>query len=297
MIIQDLQKRGLIQPPKWMPDNCAYITIMGSQAYAVSDGKSDEDLYGFCFPPKDMVFPHLAGEIPGFGKQLKRFDVWQQHGIKRQDNGKEYDLAIYSIVRYFHLCMENNPNMIDSLFTPDSCVKHITEVGGMVRAHRCEFLHKGAWHKFKGYAYAQVHKMEIKNPDPSSKRYASIQEHGYDVKFAYHVVRLLGEIQQILEEGDLDLTRNNEQLKAIRRGEWTMAEIVDHFKRKEVELEALYTNSKLQHSPNEPVIKGLLLGCLEHHYGSISKAVSRDTSVDAFIRDLESVIEKYRSPQ
>lgn len=163
MILQELKKRNLIQPPKWLPDNCAYITLMGSQAYAVSSDTSDEDLYGFCLPPKEMVFPHLAGEIPGFGQQLKRFDVWQQHGIKRSDNKTEYDFAIYSIVRYFQLCMENNPNMIDSLFTPQSCVKHITSVGQMVRDSRKLFLHKGCWHRFKGYSYKQLAKCDVKD--------------------------------------------------------------------------------------------------------------------------------------
>jgi hypothetical protein len=30
------------------------------------------------------------------------------------------------------------------------------------------------------------------------------------VKFAYHVVRLIGEVEQILTEGDIDLRRNRE---------------------------------------------------------------------------------------
>lgn len=295
MIIDELKARNLIQPPKWLPSNCAYITLMGSQAYGVSSNTSDEDLYGFCLPPKEIVFPHLAGEIPGFGTQLKRFDQWQQHHIKRLDNKTEYDFSIYSIVRYFQLCMENNPNMIDSLFTPHMCIKHITDVGTMVRNNRKLFLHKGSWHKFKGYAYAQVHKMEIKNPDPTSKRYELIMKHGYDVKFAYHVVRLMDEAEQILVEGDLDITRNREQLKSIRRGEWTMKQIIEYFSKKEAELESAYLNSKLQHKPNEPVIKQLLLDCLEHHYGSISQAVAQDASTKALIADLEGIIQKYNA--
>lgn len=294
MIIQDLEERKLISPPKWLADNCAYITIMGSQAYGVSDGKSDEDLYGFCFPPKELVFPHLAGEITGFGAQLKRFEVWQQHHIKRLDNHKEYDFSIYSIVKFFQLCMENNPNMIDTLFTPDWCVKHRTEVAGIVLENRKLFLHKGAWFKFKGYAYSQVHKMKIKNPVPGSKRFESIQKFGFDVKFAYHTVRLLSEIEQILVEGDLDLTRNREQLKAIRRGEWTEQQVMDHFTVKEKELESLYLESKLPHSPNEKAIKQLLLNCLEHHYGDLSKAVHNPAEVDNLIKEIERTIEGYK---
>ena len=162
---------------------------MGSQAYGVSIDDSDLDVYGFCIPPKDLVFPHLAGEIPGFGRQIQRFDQFQEHHVKDPNKEVEYDFTIYSIVKYFQLCMENNPNMIDSLFTPRNCVIHSTAVSELVRENRRMFLHKGAWHKFKGYAYAQMAKIRTKTNANNEKRAASIAAHGYDLKFAYHIVR------------------------------------------------------------------------------------------------------------
>ena len=85
------------------------------------------------------------------------------------------------------------------------------------------FLHKGAWHKFKGYAYSQLNKIQTKSP--TGKRAELVEAHGYDVKFAYHVVRLLLEVEQILVAGDIDLECDREQLKAIRRGEWTLPQL------------------------------------------------------------------------
>ena len=169
--------------------------------------------------------------------------------------------------------MENNPNVLDSLFTPVTCVLHSTRIGEMVRENRRIFLHKGSWHKFKGYAYSQLHKMDIKTPQIGSKRAADIEAHGFDVKFAYHVVRLLDEVEQILTTGDIDLQRSREVLKAIRRGEWTAEQVREFFAQKEKALEAAYDNSKLPHSPDEAQIKTLLLSCLEAHYGSLTDAV------------------------
>lgn len=159
MIIQKLQTQNLIHPPKWLPDNLIYCTVMGSDAYGVSSGSSDIDVYGYCIPRKDMVFPHLAGEIPGFGRQIQKFEQWSEHHVEQPGTDKIYDFSIYSIVKYFYLCMENNPNMIDSLFTPQRCIIHNTQIGEHVRSNRKMFLHKGSWHKFKGYAYAQLHKI------------------------------------------------------------------------------------------------------------------------------------------
>src|SRR5687767_8168867 len=113
-----LEKQGLIHPPSWLKDNVHYEVMTGSVSYAVSDDLSDEDIVGWCIPRKEMVFPNLAGVIVGFGNQGDKFDQFQQHGVEDSNKKKSYDITIYGIVRYFQLCMECNPNMIDTLFTP-----------------------------------------------------------------------------------------------------------------------------------------------------------------------------------
>lgn len=168
-IFQSLQKKELLGPhPRFLETSIQYEVTMGSFAYGVSDDTSDMDIYGFCIPPKDYIFPHLRGEIRGFGKPGPSFDQFQRHHIydpsARGGRGREYDLTMYSIIKYFRLCMENNPNMIDSLFVPRRCVLFSTQVGELVRENRYSFLHKGSWHKFKGYAFSQIHKMRTKNP-------------------------------------------------------------------------------------------------------------------------------------
>lgn len=294
--VRKLKESGLISPPSFVPHNIHYETIMGSVAYGVSADTSDMDVYGFCIPPKDMIFPHLAGEILGFGRQINRFEQYQQHHILDKSAlagaGRTYDITIYSIVKYFQLCMENNPNMIDSLFTPANCVLHITKLGNMVRENRKIFLHKGAWHKFKGYAYSQLHKMTTK--DPIGQRKKIIETYGYDVKFAYHVVRLLNEVEQILIEGDIDLQRNREQLKSIRRGEWKESDIREYFAAKEKDLEKLYLESTLPYSPDEAKIKKLLLECLEEHYGNLSDAIITPDKATEALREIQNILEKVK---
>lgn len=266
---------------------------MGSTAYGVSNDMSDMDVYGFCMPPKEMVFPHLGGEIMGFGTHAKRFEQWQEHHINTPD-GKEYDFSINSIVKYFHLCMENNPNMVDSMFTPTRCVLHSTAVGDLVREHRKMFLHKGSFHKFKGYAYGQLQKVKNKQKSDNPKRQASIDLCGFDAKAGYHVVRLALECEQILSEGDLDLERNREQLKAIRRGEWSMDRLIQFFEDKERHLENLSNESKLPKYPDEEAIRNLLLRCLEIHYGNLQAAVVQQTDVAKLVSDMQALISRYQ---
>lgn len=296
--VDRLTKMQLITPPSWLVSNVMFETIMGSVAYGVSTDMSDFDIVGFCIPPKDMVFPHLAGQINGFGRQKQKFVCYQKHHVFVESDlggkGRTYDLSVYNIVHYFHLCMENNPNMIDSLFTPQECVLHSTKVANMVRDKRCMFLHKGAWHRFKGYAYNQLHKMKTKTPEPGSKRAADVEKHGFDRKYAYHVVRLLYEVEQILMERNIDIRRNSPHLKAIRNGEVSEADIIRWASDKERALEKAYEESALPHGPNEPAIKRLLLQCLEEHYGSLENAIIVEDSAALALREIAEVIDRNR---
>ncbi len=304
-LVRHLTDQKLIQPPAWLPDNCAYLTIMGSIAYGVADTnaeeESDYDLYGFCIPPKEIVFPHLGGAIWGFGRfkegmPRSHFQQYQKHHIHdsaaRSGKGRDYDLTIYSIVRYFQLCMECNPNMIDSMFTPEWAVQHSTQVGELLRENRKLFLHQGICDRFKGYAYAQVHKMQTKEPEAGTKRAAIREKFGFDVKFAYHVVRLLNEAEQLLLEGDLDLLRNREMLKSIRRGEWTEQQILEYFEKNRVDLEDAKAKSALPVKANQEALHDLLLRCLETHYGSLDKCVVVPGKAEGLLRQIREMIEE-----
>lgn len=404
MILQDLAKRGLINPPNFVLTNTAYLSIMGSNAYGVADTSvkdkiPDFDIYGFCIPPKDYIFPHLRGEIPGFGTVGPTFEQWQQAHIHDASGnaglGREWDFQVFSIVKMFQLCMENNPNMIDSLFTPENCVIHSTEVGRLVRDNRKLFLSKLAWKKFRGYAWSQMHKMKTKSyakikqfemekglnwPDGYSiiskcertqmhydqtvefekalthyaneevywmnkpktwkerifgkgkfkmdlpqypnnfpfftkplashelKEYLSslkqievegnraeiVAKHGYDVKFAYHLIRLLDEAEQIMLEGDINLQRAKEPMKAIRRGEWKEEDIYAWAQEKDKALEAVYSTCKLPEKPSEEKIKALLMQCLEAHYGSIQGFEEKDWSV-LKLKEIDSILSTVRN--
>lgn len=258
---------------------------------------SDCDIYGWAIPPKDLVFPHLKNEILGFGRQTKRFEQYQQHHILDQSalggKGRQYDISVYGIVKYFQLLLDNNPNILETLYVPINCIIHSTQIANLVRENRKIFLHKGSYYKTLGYAHSMLHKMSGKNP--IGKRKELREQYGFDVKFAYHVVRLAYEARMILEEHDLDLQRNNEHLKAIRRGEIKEEEIREWFSIQEKELEKLYYSSSLPHGPDEEKIKQLLLHCLESHYGNLDKCIVNENQPVMALREIQSILDRNRN--
>ena len=294
--IKRLERTRVVSPPSWLLSNVHYLAIVGSESYGAATNLSDRDVQGFCIPPKDDIFPHLRGEIPGFGNQIQRFENWQQHHCVDPDKSYEYDFSVYSIVRFFQLCMENNPNMLDVISVPTRCIVHATNIGQMVRDNRHLFYHAGCFHKFRGYAFAQMSKLDGGAARSNPKRAADIVKHGYDVKFLMHVVRLALECEQLLTTGELQLDRDSQTYQSIRRGDWTLEQGKLWWESKERDLETLYANCRvLPRKPNEHAIKELLMNCLETHFGSLSAAVQSTPSLDNVLNDLNAVLTKYRN--
>lgn len=351
---QDLMEKGLLKsPPQYLKNNVQYEVITGSTAYGVAQDDSDRDVIGFAIPSKEILFPHTVGFIEGFNKPTNKFEQFQQHHIMDQSaragEGIEYDISMYSIVKFFRLCMENNPNMADTLFVPENCVLHCTDVGRMVKDARRDFLHKGSYHKFRGYAMSQKNKMQSKNirkvldleekfglSDEEAhylydiytrgnyidvrdylwgqkgwnnedsvqysnalkscgqitKRRDSIKKFGFDVKFAYHIVRLMEECDQILNTGDLNLQRDADLLKAIRRGEWSEERILSYFETKEKQLELDYASSTLRYGADESLIRTLLMSCLEHHYGNLEDCVAELGKSERVLNEMIALLHK-----
>lgn len=346
MLIGDLEKKGLINPPPWMATNTPFLAITGSHAYGVADTSvknkiPDYDIYGWCVPPKNMVFKHLTGAILGFGPEPPGFNQWQKHRVIDEKANKEFDFQIFSIVKFFELCRQNNPNLIDVLFVPVNCVVHSTNTGNMVKENRHLFLSKQCWPRFKGYAYSQLHKagnkeivkyamearkfeeehsiphtmtlekaeniehltrqqlVEYKNllqKGTDRSRFQIAKEKGLEVKFFYHVVRLLSEVEQILLEGDLDLQEKGrrEHMKAIRRGEVSEEDIRQWAADKEKQLEKAYSECKLPERPPVEPLRQLLCNCLEEHYGSLEGCVEQIGWAESSLKEIDELLGKVR---
>lgn len=126
-----------------------------------------------------------------------------------------------------------------------------------------------------------------------TKRFEGQKLLGFDAKYLYHLVRLLDEVEQILTLEDLDLHRAKEHLKAIRRGDFSLDEVIKWAKDKEIALENAYANSTLPHKPREKELKELLLKCIEHHYGSLDKYIVNVSKEREILQTIANLVKGY----
>jgi predicted nucleotidyltransferase len=291
MILHDLEQAGYVKFPDFVYGSTHYLATVGSKSYGTDNEDSDTDLCGFCIPTKEIVFPHLAGHIHGFDTPKNSFTSFS---FKAQHfNNSKVEGTIYGIIKFFRLCANCNPSMVDCLFVDPDCVRHMTNIGTHVRDNRKLFLCKKVWSTYKGYAFKQF--VKAKNKKPEGSRKESYDKYGYDLKFAYNVVRLIYQVEQILLEGDMDLRRNSGQLKSIRNGDWTFNEIEEFFKTKQKQLDSVYNETKaIPDKIQEDSIKKILLECLEMHFGSLDKLIKVNKDTSNLVSDIEDVIRRYR---
>lgn len=135
-------------------ENTIIEIVSGSHLYGTSTPESDQDFVGIFLPPPEYVL--------GL-KSVKEVDL----GVKdKDDSGKNtadaVDRKLYEFRKFLTLALDNNPNIIEILFTNSDSIVNINEYGEQLLDMRHHFPSQLCMQKFIGYAHSQKHKMIIR---------------------------------------------------------------------------------------------------------------------------------------
>jgi hypothetical protein len=251
----------------WLVDNLMLESIMGSRAYGCQDEtKSDYDITAIVLPKHEHLHPQNYGFILGYDN-LPEFKRKEFKGKKIMIGDKPFEAEWVSLIEFFvHAGLKGSPNLIEVLFVKRELVTVGTKMGWYLRDNRRLFLSMKTFHSFKGYANGQMHRIRQRNPETDERR-ALIDKHGFDTKMAYHTLRLLDQLDQVLTVGDIDLMRNKEEHKLMRSGEWGDFDRFDkEFQKRMDHVEELSRKCNLPPQPQQGALKKLLMEILEEHY-------------------------------
>lgn len=288
----------------FIPDNLMYEVIAGSQAYGVQNEDSDYDIVGVFMDRHVDLFPQNYGFVLGFDTVTSnRFEQTEYKGEKNRiiHKDREVEGEWRSLTKFFNLAASGSPNLLEILFVRKQCVKYIHPAFGPIRDNAHKFISMKSFHAFKGYMYSQFHRMSNrveKGVSDNPKRQWMFDEFGYDVKMAYHILRLMDLLDQMLEGGQqvqLDLMRNKEECKRMRAGQLYSWE---DFQAKTQErfdfLDSKVREGKID-LPKEPrydELRNILNSSIEEWYGTDTGQVVREreyVSVDELVEQLNRI--------
>lgn len=244
------EEQELIVPP-----NTILLGYVGSISHGTyrpsSDPNSvdDKDILGVCVGAPEVYLG------------LKHFE-------QKELKYKEWDSVVYELRKMFRLWLQCNPNTIALLWLEPHYYIIQTDAGKSILAHRDIFSSKEAYHRFTGYAYSQLHRMEhlAFKGYMGEKRKQLVEKHGYDTKNASHLIRLLRMGIEFLSEGKLHVYREDApELVEIKNGAWTLQRVKDEATRLFALSKEAYVRSVLPDQPDFERAEKLLMSILAKH--------------------------------
>ena len=192
-------------------NNLIMACIGGSQAHGAKLGATDDtDWYGLYVPPPAKLL----------GLEREEHFVFTTGGKLGGNGPLDVDVCLYTLMKWAGLAAKGNPSALHFLFAP---LEFTTSTWGHFSARPELFLAKGQMKPFLGFADDQMKRLLGQKGQKNVHRAELEDKHGYDTKYAMHVIRLYGEAKELMESGRITLPRpNRDELIEIRRGKYSL---------------------------------------------------------------------------
>jgi predicted nucleotidyltransferase len=193
----------------------------GSNLHGLSlPGHDDSDEVGICIEDIDAAIGFSEFEQYIYRTAAERegkHDAPSQHG--------DLDLTIFSLRKFLRLAMQGNPQILQCLFVPaplwisgDARGAKLQELAPLIVSRHC-----GA--RYLGYLEAQRQRLLGERGQMKVNRPELIAKHGYDTKYAMHILRLGFQGVELMTTGRLTLPmaeENRAYVYSVRLGEVPM---------------------------------------------------------------------------
>lgn len=194
----------------------------------------------------------------------------------------DIDRQVYSLREFTRLAMAGNPSVLLALWAP---VVHVEPFGQELLKMREWFIGRHIIPKYRGYMYSQSVKLRTKDhPIRGAARRDIVDQHGFDTKYAMHAVRLGYQCLELLTTKKLELPipgKRADHLRAIRRGEVPLGEIMQDISGLDDALAALADDGAIPEGPKQAMIESFVIGAQLMYWGIKSTAfVVRDGEIE-----------------
>ena len=240
--------------------------VVGSTVHGTNvTDQGDRDELGIAIEPREYVI----------GLRHWETSVIRTAGEGQKSQPGDLDLQIHSLRKFCRLAAKGNPTILLPLFVPDDAIVEINPIGRDLMAKRQMFLSRECGKSFLGYMNAQKARLAGESGGRHGSRPELVERHGFDVKYAGHIIRLGYQGVELMTTGHMSLPmlpEHREDVLAVRTGKWPLERVLSRAGELERELRDSLDTGPLPAYADEPAINAFLSeaycrtwGILWHH--------------------------------
>lgn len=245
----------MFEMPDWVLEQAELLSVVGSTAHGTSASQEgplgdDLDLAGFFVPVKETALG-----VDDAGSRIYRS---KPEGIRSEAG--DVDCVLHPARKFVKLLEKGNPSVLAIVWSADK--RQVTNVGEMVLEMRSHFVSKAAGRAFMGYAESQYLKLMGQRGQKNVNRPELVAAHGYDTKYASHVLRLCYQGQVFMQEHYMPMPvegEARERILRVRSGGATLGEAIELIAEARERLSLAVEQADMQDMPSRRVTNELLV--------------------------------------
>lgn len=235
--------------------------VVGSTLHGVNvkDGLEDLDLMA--------VVIEDAPRMVGFFQE----DTWthrtKPEGVRSEAG--DVDWVAYGLRKFLSLATKGNPTILLALFAPEEFIRVIDSRGYQLRELAPDIVSRQVYAPFRGYMRQQHERLLGLRGQRNVTRPELVQAHGYDTKYAAHIIRLGLQGEEILLTGRLTLPLPEDQRELVlkvRKGGFTLAEISEQIIAVENRLVSAFEKTTLPEKPDVKKVQAWMIARYLGHW-------------------------------
>ena len=163
-------------------------------------GTDDRDEVGICIEDLSAVVGFSE-----FEQFIYRSAAEREGRQDAPSRAGDLDLTIFSLRKFLRLAMQGNPQTLQVLFVPASACIERTALGGQLQDLAPLIVSRKAGARYLGYLEAQKQRLMGERGQKKVNRPELEAAHGFDTKYAMHILRLGFQGVELLTTGRITL--------------------------------------------------------------------------------------------
>lgn len=212
----------------------------------------------------DLDLMEVVVTPPAYVIGLSRYETKVQRDAADGERSQpgDVDLVSHDLRKFMSLLAKGNPSILHTLFLPPEYTVCSSPVWETLQRHSRDLCYsKHAVRAFLGYMTQQLQRLTGARGGKRVKRPELVAAHGYDTKYAAHVLRLGYQGVEFGHTGGLQLPLPQtvaDDLLALRRGEWELGDVLRVAGMYEGQLEHILNGSLVPDETDRDLVNSLL---------------------------------------